>query len=211
MAVADDVGAGVLRIGDGWNRDEGGEALASAVTAASGGSIEGGAAPRAPWHVLWTHSNCEDLVGEQLAAKGFHPFAPRIEQWGRRKGGRAVMTVPLFPGYLFLNDVLDKARHVEVRKARGLAGILGHGWDRPATVPEAEIEGIRKVVESRVPAAVHPYLKEGRRVRIVEGPLANVEGILVRCRADKGLVVLSVELLQRSVAVEVDCTRVVPA
>ena len=165
----------------------------------------------APWHVVWTHSNSEDLVSGQLAAAGFHPFVPKIEQWTRRNGSRRAVRVPLFAGYLFLNDGLDKTRHVEVRKARGVVAILGEGWDRPAAVPGVEIEAIRKVVDTRVPAFAHPYLKEGRRVRIEAGPLAGVEGILVRFRPDKGLVVLSVDLLQRSVAVEVDCTHVVAA
>lgn len=165
----------------------------------------------APWHVLWTHSRCEDLVHDQLVALGLHPFVPKIEAWSHRGGGRRRTRVQLFPGYLFLNDVLDKARHVEVRKARGLVGVLGERWDRPAVVPPAEIEAIRALVDSRLPALAHPYLKEGRRVRIVRGPLAGVEGILASARLDKGLIVLSVDLLQRSVAVEVDCTQVVPA
>jgi transcription termination/antitermination protein NusG len=185
--------------------------LASVVIASSEPVTSGDTATRAPWHVVWTHSNFEDLVGEQLAAKGFHPFVPKIDAWTRRRGGRHVTRVPLFAGYLFLNDTLDKPRHVEVRKTRGLVGILGERWDRPATVPEAEIEAIRKVVGSHLPALIHPYLKEGSRVRIAGGPLAGVEGIFVRSRPAKGLLVLSVELLRRSVAVEVDCTQVVPA
>jgi transcription antitermination factor NusG len=120
------------------------------------------------------------------------------------------LDVPLFPGYLFLRGSLDKARHTEVRKARGLVRILGERWDRPATVPEHEIDAIRALVDSRLPAARHPYLREGRRVRIASGPLAGIEGILVKDRADKGLLVLSVNLLQRSVAVEVDCRHVDP-
>ena len=170
---------------------------------ATGGSV-------APWHVLWTNSHCEDLVSSQLAARGFHPFVPKIESWARRAGTRRRVTTPLFPGYLFLNDALDKARHVEVRKARGVAAILGEGWDRPAVIPDAEIDSIRKVVEARVPTFAHPYLREGRRVRIEDGPLAGVEGVLLRVRPEKGLLVLSVDMLQRSVAVEVDCSQVVP-
>ena len=78
-------------------------------------------------------------------------------------------------------------------------------------VPHAEMDSIRKLVDAGMPALLHPYLKEGRRVRIAEGPLAGVEGVLLKIRLDKGLVVLSVDLLQRSVAVEVDCTQVVAA
>lgn len=165
----------------------------------------------APWHVLWTNSHFEDIVCTQLAARGFHPYVPRIDAWTHRAGARRRVTVPLFPGYLFLNDALDKARHAEVRKARGVAAILGDGWDRPAVVPDSEIDAIRKVVEAGVPAFAHPYLTEGRRVRIEGGPLAGVEGVLLRVRPEKGLLVVSIEMLRRSVAVEVDCSQVVPA
>ena len=165
----------------------------------------------ATWHVVWTHSHCEQLVSDQLTARGFRPFLPQIEVWSVRAGRRRLINAPMFPGYLFLNDTLDKQRHIEVCKARGLARILGDGWDRLAVVPEAEIAAIRQLAASRVPVFAHPYLREGRRVRIVSGPLADVEGILVRARPEKGLVVVSVHILQRSVAVEVDGVQVVPA
>jgi transcription antitermination factor NusG len=180
----------------------------AALVAEANAALEPGSAP---WHVLWTHSNCEQQVHDQLEAKGFHPFLPRIDAWSVRGGRRQLVSGPMFPGYLFLKDGLDKRAHIEVRKARGLARVLGEAWDRPAVVPDAEIESVRQVANSRVPAFAHSYLREGRRVRIVSGPLADVEGILIKSRPDKGLLVLSVHLLQRSVAVEVDGTQVVPA
>lgn len=164
----------------------------------------------APWHVAWTHSHCEQLVYDQLEARGFHPFLPRMSAWSTRAGHRRMVSVPLLPGYVFLNDALDKTAHVEARKARGVVRILGEGWDRPARVPEAEIQAIRRLVDSRLPTLPYPYLREGRRVRIAAGPLSGLDGILVRARPQKGLLVLSVNLLQRSVAVEVDWTQVVP-
>jgi transcription antitermination factor NusG len=189
----------------GGGRTEGGEALPAVE------KNESMAAPSGTWHVLWTHSNCEQLVCDQLAARGFHPFLPKMDAWSAAGGRGRMVPAPLFPGYLFLNDSLDKAAHTEARKVRGLVRILGEGWDRPAVVPEAEIEAIRVLVNSGLPALCHPYLKEGRRVRIVAGPLAHVEGILVEIRPDKGLLVLSVDMLQRSVAVQIDWTQAVPA
>jgi transcriptional antiterminator NusG len=169
-------------------------------------------APRAPeWHVLWTRSHCERLVHDQLAPRGFGLFLPTIEAWSRRAGARHLISVPMFPGYLFLHHALDKASYVEVLKARGLVALLGERWDRVAVVPDGEIEAIRRVVEARLPALPYPYLRQGQRVRIADGPLRDVEGILVRSRPKKGLLVLSVELLQRSIAVEVDCTLVAAA
>lgn len=163
------------------------------------------------WYALYTHSHCEDLVFEQLAAKGFNPLLPKIDVWSRRGGTRHLIRVPMFPGYLFLNHAMDKPSHVEVRKARGLVRILGECPDRLAVVPDQEIDAIQRVVESRLPALPHPYLREGCRVRITRGPLTDVEGILLQTKLTKGLVVLSLNLLQRSVAVEIDCTHVVPA
>ncbi|MGH2361171.1 MAG: transcription termination/antitermination protein NusG [bacterium] len=160
------------------------------------------------WHVLWTHSHFEQLVHDQLAARGFELFLPKINVWSRRGGVRRLCRVPMFPGYLFLHHAMDKTSYIEVRKARGLAQVLGQRWDRLSAVPEREIETIQRVHAADLPAMPHPFLREGQRVRITRGPLTDVEGILVRVKPNKGLLVVSINLLQRSVAVEVDCTLV---
>ena len=165
----------------------------------------------ARWHVLWTRSHCEQIVHDQLAPKGFHLFRPKIEVWARRHGVRYRSTVPMFPGYLFLRHAMDEGSYIEVRNTRGLVKLLGERWDRLAAVPEEKIEAIQKVHHAHLPTLRHPYLREGQRVRMTAGLLAGVEGILLRTKPNKGLLVLSVDLLQRSVAVEVDCTLVVPA
>jgi transcription antitermination factor NusG len=149
-------------------------------------------------------------VYEQLAGKQFELFLPKCEAWARRAGSRCLSGAPLFPGYLFLRHALDKESYIEVRKTRGLVKILGDGWDRPAELSDSAIEDIRLVVGAKVPAAAHPYLREGWRVRITRGVLAGLEGFLVRLKMNQGLLVVSVNLLQRSVAVEVDCTAVEP-
>jgi len=165
-----------------------------------------------PWHVLWTRSHCEQLVFDQLASQGFRLFLPEVETWSKGRGGqRRLRRVSLFPGYLFLNQALDRWSDVQVRRARGLVSILGDGWDRRAIVPPGEIYGIQRVVAAAEPTFPHLYPALGQRVRITAGPLTDVEGVLVRTRPKRGLLVLSVELLHRCVAVEVDCTSVVPA
>ena len=169
------------------------------------------ATPHARWHVLWTRSNCEQLVHDQLAAKGFHLFLPIVDVWSRRAGLRRLCPKPMFPGYLFLQHALDKWSDVEVRKARGLVSILGDTWEARAVVPDVQVEAIQTLVRGKLSAFPYPYLREGQRVRITRGPLTDVEGILLRTKAKKGLLVLSVEMLRRSVAVEVDCTTAVPA
>jgi len=167
------------------------------------------------WYALWTKSHCEQRVCNQLAAKGFHVFLPKIEAWSRRGGVRHCIPVPMFPGYLFLHHAMDLNSYIEVLKTRELVRVLGDGRDRLrdrlAVVPDAEIEAIQKVVQAHLPALLYPYMHEGQRVRITEGPLAGVEGILVHTKPNKGLLVLSIELFHRSVAVEVDCTFAVAA
>lgn len=163
------------------------------------------------WHVLWTRSNCEQLVFDQLVPKGFDLFLPTIQVWSRRRGGHQhLCRVPMFPGYIFLHHALDKWSDIELRKARGVVAILGDRWDHRAVVPSVEIDALRTVVRASALAFAHPYMEAGQRVRITRGPLADVEGILVRTRPNRGLLVLSVSLLRHSVAVEIDCTLASP-
>src|SRR5574341_399554 len=163
------------------------------------------------WYVLWTRSHSEQFVHDQLAARGFQLFLPRIETWARRNGTRYRTSVPMFPGYLFVHHAMDKASYIEIRKTTGLVKLLGEQWDRLAVVPDREVQVVQRLVRTRLPALSHPYLWEGQRVRITGGLLAGMEGILRRINSAKGLLVISINLLCRSVAVEVDCTLVVAA
>lgn len=114
----------------------------------------------------------------------------------------------MFPGYLFMHHAMDKATYIEVRKSRWLVSILGERWDRLEVVPHQEIEAIQRALSASLPVFPHPYLREGQRVRIVRGPLMDVEGIFVRANPSKGLLIVSVNMLRRSVAVSVDSTLV---
>jgi transcription termination/antitermination protein NusG len=167
--------------------------------------------PRVEWYAVWTRSRCEQLVRDGLAAKGFEVFFPKINQWTRRGGVRSLCPVPLFPGYLFLHHAMDQASYREVVKVRGLVGVLGERWDRLAAVPETEIDAIVRALRGPVAIAHHAYLREGQRVRVTRGPLMGLEGILVRSKPNQGVLVVSLHLLQRSVAVQVDCTAVTAA
>jgi transcriptional antiterminator NusG len=178
--------------------------------AAGGGELDVTLAhqTRPQWYALYTRSHCEQLVYEQLAARGFFVFLPKLDVWSRRGGVRHRISMPMFPSYLFLHRTMDKISYIEISKARGLVRILGERWDRLSIVPESEIDAIQRVLQAELPVAPHPYLREGQRVRIMYGPLTGVEGILVQSKPNKGLLVLSIELLRRSIAVEVDATVV---
>jgi len=184
-------------------RTEGGEALLETEMIPK---PQGMSSPS--WHVLWTRSNCEQLVCDRLRAQGLEIFLPKISVWSRRGGQRHLIQVPLFPGYLFVHHVMDKSSYIEVCKSPGLVSILGERWDRLDVVPAPEIEVIQRALRSNLPMLPHPYLREGQRVRIKYGPLAGVEGIFVRANPNKGLLVVSIHMLRRSVAVAVDSTLV---
>jgi transcription antitermination factor NusG len=186
---------GLERLASEGRLTEGGEALAPAEHR---------------WFAMWTQSHCEQLVHDQLAAKGYEVFLPTIREWSRRAGVRRLIPVPMFSGYLFLHHEIDKRSYVDVMGVRGVVRILGERWDRLAPVDDAEIEAIQRLQRSDVALMPYPYLRDGQRVRIVEGSLAGVEGILVRRKANHDLLVLSINLLNRSVAVEVNCGAVIP-
>jgi transcription termination/antitermination protein NusG len=167
--------------------------------------------PRPLWYAIYIRSHCEQLVCDQLAAKGFHIFLPKLDVWSQRAGKQHLISVPMFPGYLFLQHAIDKSSYVDVRKARGLVRILGECWDKPSIVPDAEIEAIQTTLRASIPVMPHPYLRAGQRVRITQGSLRGVEGILIQSNPAKGLLIISVDLLQRSIAVEIDCRAVTAA
>ena len=164
--------------------------------------------PSDEWYAVWTRSNCERQVVEQLAAKAFTPFLPEMAVWARRDGKSRVVHAPIFPGYLFVRHAMDKASYVEILKARGVVRILDGGWSRLTPIPADEVDAIHRLVRSGVPLFPHVYFHEGDRVRVVEGPLVGIEGLFVREQPTKGRLVLSINLLQASVAVEIDAACV---
>ena len=179
------------------------------VPGPAGKNEGGGACPQ--WYAIWTKSHSEQLVADQLQAKGLDVFLPKISIWSRRGGVRHAIRVPMFSGYLFLNADVDKNIYLDVIKARGVVRVLGERWDSLCSIAHQEIEGLQQLVESGLAVTPHSYLREGQRVCVTAGPLKGVDGILVENKSAKGLLVLSVDLLQRSVAVQVDCTWVAAA
>jgi transcription antitermination factor NusG len=157
---------------------------------------------------VWTQSHFEQSVSQQLSAKGFTAFLPEMNVWSKRGGEQRLIRVPMFPGYLFVRDGMDKRSYVEILKARGVVRILEDGWTRLTPVPDEVIDSLQQVVAADVPVFAAEQFTQGDRVEVTEGPLLGLEGLFVQDKATKGRLVLNVELLGRSVAVEVDCTAV---
>jgi transcription antitermination factor NusG len=164
----------------------------------------------AAWYAIWTRSHCERLVAGQLTAKGIPPFLPEMRIRSRRRGTSAIVRTPMFPGYLFVHQVMDKACYVDVLKIRHIVRVLEDGWTRLTPIPDADMTAIQRIVEADVPVFAHSHLSHGERVSIVDGPLTGVEGVFVRGQADQGCLVISIDLLGRSVAVTIDAAAIVP-
>lgn len=165
---------------------------------------------QAGWHVLWTHSNYERSVYEQLNAKHYDVFFARVDQWVVNNKGKHLTRVPMFRSYLFIHHAIGKHDYIDICKTKGLVRILGDRWDKLARIPDQEIESIKAVCASGCPVRSYPYLNTGDKVRVTRGCLRDTEGILLRNDDQTGLLVISVPLLNRSVSIKVNCTDVVP-
>jgi transcription antitermination factor NusG len=159
-----------------------------------------------PWWALYTRHQHEKSVAETLSTKGFEVFLPLYESVRRWKDRKKVLALPLFPCYVFVRGGTD--RKLQVVTTPGVHTILYHG-ERVATIPEAEIDAIQRALEGRLSIEPHPFLKCGERVRVTRGALEGVEGILLR-KKNWSRLVLSVDMLAQSVAVEIDSSDVEP-
>ncbi|MGH9604657.1 MAG: UpxY family transcription antiterminator [Terracidiphilus sp.] len=160
-----------------------------------------------PWCALYTRHQHEKAVAEMLSAKGFEVFLPLYESTRRWKDRKKVISLPLFPCYVFLRGATE--RRLPVVTTPGVHMILRNG-EEAATIPEDEIQAIRKTLEGPARVEPHPFLTCGERVRVKRGSLEGVVGILTR-KKNLFRLVLSVNLLSQSVCVEIDASDVEPA
>ena len=160
------------------------------------------AAANERWYAVWTRSQCETKVEEGLRRRRFQVFLPRISVSSRRRDRRLVLARPLFPGYVFLHFAPSREAYIRVASAEGVVRIIGERWDALHAIPDEQVEAVRRLLSSSDGARAMPWIREGDRVRIVAGPLEGVEGLVQRWHRGRATFVVSVDLLQRSVAVE---------
>jgi transcriptional antiterminator NusG len=158
------------------------------------------------WYALYTRPRHEKAVAEQLARRRAEAFLPLREVLSRWKDRRKLVQLPLFPGYVFVHTPLSQKR--EVVSVDGVISIVNFRG-APAAIPDAQIEAVREICLTKLPCDPYPYLTEGRWVRVSRGPLAGLSGILIRKKSKHRLVV-SIDILQQSVAVEIDADCAVP-
>jgi transcription antitermination factor NusG len=158
------------------------------------------------WHALYVRHQHEKAIAEFLNKNGFDAFAPVYGAVRKWKDRTKHLLLPLFPCYVFLHGGLNHKS--TILATPGVCSIVTMGG-KPATMADAEVEAIRVATSQRGAVEPHPFLRSGDRVRVRSGHLEGIEGILVR-RKNSLRLVLSAELLERSIAVEVDANDVEP-
>ena len=158
------------------------------------------------WFALQTRSRYEKIVRRELATRNIEQFLPTVKRLSQWKDRKKEIEFPLFPGYCFARFSLDN--RLAVLQSPGVVHIVGAL--RPEPIPDLEIESLRIVMNNRTRYELYPYLREGCLVEVTQGPMQGVKGVFVR-QARRYRLVLSINLIQRAVAVEVDASSVVPA
>ncbi|MFH1491424.1 MAG: UpxY family transcription antiterminator [Pseudomonadota bacterium] len=159
-----------------------------------------------PWYAVHTRSRHEDKAYAGLILKKFNAFLPKIEVWSKRKDRKKKIQLPMFAGYLFIELMdLSPETRVDVLKTFGVVKILGNpSGSEPVPVPDEKIAAIRKIINSKVEIQHFQYPDAGGRARITNGPFKGMEGTVVTTDFKKELFVITIDLLQRSVAIKLE-------
>ncbi|MHB8092524.1 MAG: transcription termination/antitermination protein NusG [Syntrophales bacterium] len=159
-----------------------------------------------PWYAVHTRSRHEDRVNALLLLKSFNVFLPKMEAWSKRKDRRKRIMLPMFPGYIFVETpILNNEIKVDILKTFGVVRILGKPYGSEAIpVPDATIDAIHRIVDSKIEVQQLQYPHVGERARIVAGPFKGIEGLVVETDYNKELFVVTIDLLQRSIAVKLE-------
>jgi transcription elongation factor/antiterminator RfaH len=154
------------------------------------------------WYVLHTKSRFENVVNEGLIKKSIEVFLPKVQVRSKRRDRKALIRVPLFPGYLFVKTDLSPNEHIEIVKTAGAVRLIG-SKDGPIPVPLDTVESLKIMVQANHPVLTGTRFKKGDRVMVVSGPFTGVTGTFVRYKG-KGRVVVMIEALGQYAGVDVD-------
>jgi transcription elongation factor/antiterminator RfaH len=152
--------------------------------------------------VLHTRSRHESVVCDGLVKKSLEVFLPKIKVRSTRRDRKAMIRIPLFPGYLFIRTDLHPHSHIEIVKTAGVVRLIG-SRQGPVPVPDETIESLKIMVASELPIGTGSRLQPGARVMVVQGPFAGVAGTFVRYRG-QGRVLVHIEALGQYAGVDVN-------
>ena len=154
------------------------------------------------WYVLHTRSRFENVVNDGLAKKSFEVFLPKRTVRSRRKDRKVMLSVPLFPGYIFVKSSLKPAEHIEIVKTVGAVRLIGNK-EGPVPVADEKIESLHIMVASNEPILTGVRLKRGDEVIVLHGPLAGVRGNFVSYRGI-GRIIINIDTLGQHASVHID-------
>jgi len=161
------------------------------------------------WYAVHTRARHERVVVHRLQEQGVTTFLPLVTEVHRWSDRKKTVQVPLFGCYVFAKFTSNRSDRLRVLRVDGVFGLVGAGGEG-TPIPDQQIDAVRSLVETQLPWTSHPFLKIGQRVRITSGVLNGMEGILVSRNGDRSLVI-SVDAIQRSLAVRVEGYEVEPA
>lgn len=162
--------------------------------------------PVPQWYAAYTCSRHEKRVAAHLAKRDVDCFLPLYESMRRWKDRRLWMQMPLFPGYVFVRIMLSE--RVRVLEVPGIARLVCFNGV-PSPLPAQEIEAIRSALSQNLRAEPFGFLTSGRRVQVKTGPLAGLKGTVIRRKGRSGIV-LSMNLIRRSILVDLDGADIEP-
>jgi transcription antitermination factor NusG len=170
--------------------------------------ISQGAVENLTWYAIQTMPKHERKVAGELRLKGLHTFLPLFPSTRKWSDRSRVLDLPLFPGYVFVHMSAAPETRISVLRTGGVTGFVGvRGMGVP--IPENQIAAVESILEKKLVCSPYPFLNLGQRVRIRGGSLEGIEGILTEIKGDLSLVI-SVELIQRSLAIQVAGYRIEP-
>lgn len=155
------------------------------------------------WYALHAKSRHEDVVFHGLRRKSIEAFLPKAQVMSRRKDRRKRIFVPLLPGYVFVHTNLNPYHYWDIIKTYGVVGIIGIKG-KPVPVKEEEILSLQILHGTDRTVRNQAYMKRGDRIMVMEGPLKGLTGFYLRHKGKSEKVVVSIELLQRSLVVEIE-------
>jgi len=157
----------------------------------------------ARWYALHTRSHFEKKVFDGLCGKSIEAFYPRIQITSRRKDRRKIILVPLLPGYVFVRSALQADEHLQILQTAGVVRMVAFKG-KPVPANEDEIASLMILDGTDCTVRNRDYMQKGDRVMIMEGPLKGLVGFYLRHKGETDRVVVSVELLQRSLEIEIE-------
>ena len=158
------------------------------------------------WYAVIVKPKHEFKVFEKLHGSNIESFLPTIERQRQWKDRKKLVTFPLFPNYLFVRLYPNYEDVLSVLKIKGVIRFLGAIQGNPEVIPDVQIDSIQLLLKNKKNIDLYPYLKEGQKVIMKNGPLAGIEGVLVKKDNQQHVLVISIDLLGQSVCLKVDAS-----